>query len=472
MEESNRIIENALFNKEDFKTKIKRVYFTDLNDNINSAIAKLCSHDGFIVHGYFKHLTDDKRKEFNKYNIGVYTEHLSDRVKKSDLVIKSTGFPDNSEEIITAKEEGIPIISEYDILGRIMQIFKRSVGIIGAVGKSSVMAMILHVLFENKESPSYISGADIFDNDTNFVLNSKNYFLFEAMDNNYDILKTTPDVALLLNMDYDHTDVHDSVESKKETYRKFANIPYEKNGENGLVIYNLDDENLSSIEYNCKSITFGIENQNATYRAKDIVNKDGYYRFAIYNENDENLGTVKLEVPGKYNVYNALAAFSVCIEHGLSCDVICSSLSNFAGIRRRFEYFKRSANGASIYIDYSHHPKEIASVIKTLREMTKGYITIVFEPTSYKRLNDLYSEFVSSLALADTVILLDIHSQFESETYGLSSEDMANKMKKTFYAPSYEGAAAIAKSFAFSGDVIVVMGDGDVFMVADMMAEI
>lgn len=471
MDIKKTVIENELIKREDFVKKIKKIYFVDLSDYITSAIAKLCALDGFIVSGYCEYLGVEAKKDFQKVGISVHKDHSPDKVKKCDLVVKSTDYPLNSPEIMAAGEAGIPVVSEYKILGNAMNVFRKIAGVMGTRGKSSMISMVIHVLLENEKSPSFICGSEIYESDKNFSLQNKDFFIYELNDNSNDIFETRPDIAVFLNMEYDNTDFYDGVQTMKKTYKRFGNIPFEKAGERGLVIYNKDDVNLDSITYDGTVKTYGINNPDATYNATEVTEKNGYYKFEILNDHLESLGIIKLNVPGKHHIYNALAAFAICRELGLEDGNICSSLSSYAGVKRKFEFIGRSENGVPVYLDYAHNPKEIENTITTLRQMTEGKITVIYEPNSYRRLRDLYSSYIQALNNADMVIMLDVNSPYERETYGLSTNDMSSEMKRAFYSPSYGSASAIARSFTSGGDVILVIGEGEIYKVTEMIME-
>ena len=179
---------------------------------------------------------------------------------------------------------------------------------------------------------------------------------------------------------------------------------------------------------------------------------------------------MKLHVPGYHNIYNALATFAVCDLCDIPHEKICAYISDFAGTLRRFEY-KGNAGGASVYIDYAHHPRELDAAISTAKDMAKGKkVVVIFEPHTYSRTKDHFDEFVDVLSKADTAILVDIYAAREKNDGTVSSEMLADRIPGAWYAPSYDSAAAMARGMAEDGGIILVLGAGTVYKIGDILA--
>jgi UDP-N-acetylmuramate--alanine ligase len=301
-----------------------------------------------------------------------------------------------------------------------------------------------------------------------FRFGDGNVFVYEACEYKNSFLHTNPTISVLLNIDYDHADFFKSIEDVTKSFGEFSQLPYKNNEKNPLAILNVDDERLLDISKDLPlSVTFGIYNRDADYLAVNLVEKNGYYTFDIL-KNGLQEETIELTVPGKHNIYNALAAYAVADACGVGQEEAKDALEDFEGTKRRFEYVG-SYSGANVYIDYAHHPSEIEAVIKTARTMTKKRVIVVFEPHTYSRTKSLYEDFIRVLSEADSVILTDIYPARETDDLGMSSEKMSMDINGACYAPVYDSAVSVVRTESEKGDIILVLGAGSIYKVGKMI---
>ena len=447
----------------------QKLYFIGVGGISMSSLALACKRHGYDVSGSDR-ASSPITEKLKKEGITVYGEHRAENISGADAVVYSGAIADDNPEMVAAKENGIPTIYRADLLGYIMRSYERRIGVSGMHGKSTVTSMISHVFISCGLDPTVMSGAETKEMGGACRFGKGEDFIFEACEYKDSFLDMFPTIAVILNIDVDHTDYFSGIEQIKESFDKFAHIPFSSDAKTPAVVACGDDANAYAIASDLPyPVTFGIKNEKCDYIAKNISDDKGYYSFDVYTSSG-SCGKVKLHIPGYHNIYNALATFAVCDLCDIPHEKICSAISDFEGTLRRFEY-KGKCEGASVYIDYAHHPTELEAAISTARDIAKGKkVVAVFEPHTYSRTKDHFDEFAEVLSKADTAILVDIYAAREKNESGVSSEQLADKIPGAWYAPSYDSAAAMARGMAEDGGVILVLGAGTVYKIADILA--
>ncbi len=367
---------------------------------------------------------------------------------EASLLVYSLAVSESDEEIRIAEERGIPTVSRAEYLAFISEEYKMKVSDSDSHGKSSAVAMITKILKDARLSPSALSGAALSESCEPYIFASKDYLVFEACEYKDSFLKFSPDTAVFLNLELDHTDYFKSFD---DIGRSFLSAMKKS----GLCIVNKDDGRLYELAELSQSrvISYGIEN-DADFRAVNLKSRLGRYSFSVVR-GGEFLAEIELSVLGKFSVYNALAAFAVAFTLGVDVGIIAASLSAFRGIERRLELIAEKKNGAPVIYDYAHHPSEIKAGILALREFYHGKITVVFKPHTYTRTRDLFDGFAIALGLADKVYLSEIEGIREAEIEGVSSEKLARAIGES--AKSLDDGAII-NEINSSEDAVIIMG--------------
>lgn len=240
---------------------------------------------------------------------------------------------------------------------------------------------------------------------------------------------------------------------------------------NGVLVTNADDENCLALRKNtiAKFVTYGIKNEKANFVARNIVFDDnGFPKFDVYNNNSFYC-EIKLSVPGVHNVSNALACLALCSEYGISKYVLKDSLLKFTGANRRFELIG-SYDNITVYDDYAHHPSEILATVNALKNKKYRQSWIVFQPHTYSRTKALLDDFAKVLINFDNIIVTDIYSAREVNTYDISSKDLVDKIKElgrtAFYIPDFDSVAKHIKEYACPKDVVLTVGAGTITEIA------
>lgn len=449
--------------------KIKNLFFIGIGGISMSSLAFACKKAGYKVAGSDRDASA-MTKKLSDGKIPVYIGHDAKNIDGYDAVVYTGAIADDNPELIAAKEKDLPIIYRADLLGWLMRKFRHRIGVAGMHGKSTATSMMAHIFIAAGTDPTVMSGAETREMGGAYRTGkSRENFIFEACEYKDSFLDMFPSISVLLNIDVDHTDYFSGIEQIKASFEKFAQIPFLTGAEEPIVIACGDDEKTLDIAARSpRDVTFGIDNPNCDYLATKITEKRGFYSFEIIKDGEPE-GKVSLKVPGYHNIYNALAAFAAADVCGISCEKICSALSDFEGTLRRFEY-KGSRDGVEVYIDYAHHPREISAVISTAKKVAAGgKVIALFEPHTYSRTAEHFDAFASALSEADNVILLDIYAARETNTFGVSSAQLADAIPGACYAPSYESAASIATTFADDGDLILILGAGTIYKIADLI---
>ena len=437
----------------------KSIYFIGIGGINMSSLAHIAHKRGYRVSGSDRTETDITAR-LAKRGITVNYSHAAEHVSDFDAVVYTVAISPDNPEYLEAERRGIPCISRADFLGYIMSSYPRRIGISGTHGKSSCTSMCAETFIRAGVSPTVLSGAELSLMGGAYTVGDGDDFIFEACEYMDSFLDFYPSVAVILNIDLDHVDYFKSLEQMKRSFAKFA----EKTGTEGYTIANIDDQNVRDAlaDYVGMTISFGIDAENAIYRAVDIRCARGRYSFSI-TKRGEPLCEISLSVTGYHNIYNALACAAAADLAGLSPEDISRGLAAFRGAKRRMEY-RGALSGAELYEDYGHHPTEIRTTLEGARGLAEGgRLVCAFQPHTYSRTAALFSDFVTSLSVADRVIVSDIYAAREIDTGAVSSKMLADAIgERATYGGDVKGAADALRDELKDGDVAVIMGAGNI----------
>lgn len=374
--------------------------------------------------------------------------HDEKNVEGCDLVVYTNAVHSDNCELLHAKELGIPIIERAEYLGELSRTYGKVIAVAGCHGKSTTTAMLGSV-FSQRAATVHVGVAD------GSRVGADKYFITEACEYRESFAHLTPDIGVVLNVQYDHPDYYTTEDMLITAYKRFC-------GNCKTVIVNGDDEICRSL---CnKYITFGTS-AGCDYRAIDIHNDNGRRSFTLVGK---RRARVNLSVIGEHNVYNALGSIAAACEAGMTLTEALPGLNRFRGIPRRFER-KGIAFGKTVITDYAHHPTEIAATISSAREIFPS-VAVVFQPHTYTRTESLMDGFVSALSLADTVILAPIFSAREAPADGVTSHALCRKIvenkEKAYCFDTFTEIVEYCKGL--TEKAIIFMGAGDINKAADI----
>ena len=367
--------------------------------------------------------------------------------ERASLLVYSLAVAEDDKELRIAEERGIPTVSRAEYLAFLSSDYKTKISVSGSHGKSTTTAMISKIFCDAGRSPSVLSGAALSEGGEPYIKAGDDYLVFEACEYKDSFLKFSPDASVFLNLDFDHTDYFKSFDDIRRSF--LAAIK-----RSALCVVNKDDGELFSLAAASGSpfISYGIDS-DADFRAGNLKSEAGKYSFSVFYKGVK-ISEISLSVLGRFSVYNALAAFALSYSLGVSENIISPSLSLFPGIERRLEAIARGKNGAPVFYDYAHHPKEIESVILAVRELYRGEISVVFKAHTYSRTKDLFDGFVSALSLADRVYLSEIDAIREDAIEGVDAASLARAIGKG--ALALEDAEIVERLKSESGAIIIM----------------
>lgn len=443
----------------------KSIYFIGIGGINMSSLAHISRLRGYRVGGSDREQTT-LTERLKAEGIEIFYSHTAENMESYDAVVYTVAISPENPEYMRAIEKGIPCISRADYLGYIMLKYKNRIGVSGMHGKSTCTSMCATVFMEGAGDPTVLSGAELDAMGGAYRIGHSENFIFEACEYMDSFLDFNPSTAIILNIELDHVDYFSSIDQVCYSYSRFASIT----GEDGTVIANADDEYIPvALEgYAGKIITFGIITKSADYTAINIRYPDGFAEFDVMH-NDEFLAHVKLSVTGEHNVYNALAAFVAGHIAGLDIEKIVKGLFNFKGAKRRMEY-KGTVNGALVFDDYGHHPTEVATTLEGVAKRGAERLFCVFQPHTYTRTYTLMDDFAQSFDSVDRVFVADIYPARETDDLGISGKTLAIRIgQKAEYISGFENIASELNSMLFPGDILVVMGAGDIYKIFDCL---
>lgn len=420
-----------------------------------SSLAMLCHRAGLRVAGSDRaknHLTE----KLVSAGIPVYEGHDASHPDGFDAVVYTGAVSSDNPELVSAAERGVPIIYRAALLGDFMKSYPCRIGVAGMHGKSTTTGMIAHLLASAGKDPTVVSGAVMPEFDGAYAVGGQETFVFEACEYKNSFLDFFPTIAVILNLDLDHTDFFPDMEAIRTSFARYAAIAGESGG---VSLVNGDDENALLATQNENRILFGFS-EGCRFRAAEEREENGRWTFTAC-DGERKIGTFSLRVPGKHQIYNALAAIACGELLGLTESELKRGIETFSGVARRLEH-RGAFGGADLYLDYAHHPRELEATLKTARAMASGRVLCAFEPHTYSRTAALYPDFCRVLSEADMTVLLDVYAARETDTMGIVPQTMARDIRGGVYAPSYETAAELLKSEARPGDVLLILGAGTI----------
>lgn len=449
--------------------KDRRLFFIGIGGVSMSALAMIAKEQGYFVGGSDR-VASRNTTMLKEAGIDVFGAHAAENIEGYDAVIYNAAIGEQNPEYAAAKEKGLPLVYRSCFLSFLMRGYKHGIGVAGMHGKTTTSAMLSHLFLYAKRDPAILIGAELPELGHDFRSGGGEDFIFEACEYKDSFLSFHPSVAVVLNEEMDHPDYFKSLDQIKNSFHRYLEIP----GEGGFAVINCDDENVLESARGCSArcVTFGIRNPDADYRAADITFRDGCGQFTVLKKG-EPFCTLHLAVTGMHNVSNALACCAAADVCGIDAQTIADGLSTFTGAGRRMEfkgYLKDCPVRVPVYDDFGHHPSEVRTTLEGARRMNCRRLRCVYQPHTYSRTAELFDAFCSAFDACDEVIFADIYAAREDNTYGVSSEQLANRIPHAKYDPDFAHILAYLQKSAADGDMLVIMGAGDIAKFADSAA--
>lgn len=450
--------------------KIKKLHFVGIGGIGMSGIAEMLHNEGYIITGsdlvsteVTDHLVD--------LGIKISFEHKGEQVGDSHAVVISSAVDDENPEVIAAVNSKIPVIRRAEMLGELMRT-KFGVAIAGTHGKTTTTSIVGYTLTDGGFDPTVIVGGRVQQYGTNVKFGTGDCMVAEADEYDRSFLNLTHSMAVITCLEADHLDYYGTFEAIREAFIEFANkVPFY-----GNIFINIDDKNLVSLipELKRPVKTFGLTTQ-ASIRASDLSYVQHSSTFTVH-QNGNELGKATINLPGIFNVRNALAAIAVGLEFDMPWEKIRDALASFKGVIRRFE-IKGETGGIMVVDDYAHHPTEIEV---TLRAAKIGYgrpLVAIFQPHLYSRTNYFYREFAKALLLSDMLIVTKIYAAREKPLPGVSGEMIVSAAsdyghKNCHYIDDMRQIPQFVKDNRIDGSIVMTIGAGDIYHIGEDLLEV
>ncbi|MBE7083259.1 MAG: UDP-N-acetylmuramate--L-alanine ligase [Clostridiales bacterium] len=431
-----------------------KIHFTGIGGVSMSGLACFLSEQGLIVSG-----SDiNKNENFSKLSelgITVYSKHSASYAKNADAVVYTSAVGQSNPEIKFAKRKNIPLIKRSELLGRIMEEYKRSIAVSGSHGKTTATAMIADMLILSNMNPTVFLGGES-SSFGNYRLGEKDLIVAEACEYQRNFLDLRPDISVILNVDNDHTDCYKNEQEIVNAFKTFS--------KDTLCLINADDKHADEF-FNQSTVTFGIENR-ANFSAKNLSYNGKGYSFTVCAY-DRPVGRIKLSLIGRHNVYNALATFALSQVLNVPFLVVKDALENFGGIKRRAEYLGKIKE-VECFADYAHHPREILATLNAFRDLGEDF-AVVFQPHTYSRTKSLMVDFVKVLEKEKTIIYKTYPAREKFDREGSESvlfEKIFEKNRQAMLALNKDELEEKIGQIDDKVKKIIFLGAGDIYEIS------
>ncbi len=443
-------------------TNVKHIHMIGIGGSGMCPLAEILHSKGYILTGSDNNESSNLTRIKN-LGIKVFMGHSAENITGAELVVYSAAIGEDNPEITAARNAGIPTMERSHLLGALTRYFDNVIGVCGTHGKTTVTSMITQIHLFGKKEPTAVIGGRLPMINSNGIAGKSQTFICEACEFVDTFLQMTPDISVLLNIDNDHLDYFKTMDNLVLSFHKFLKMSKTAyiNGDDALC-----QKAAENIEANI--ITFGFSDKNDFYAENIHPGKFGFCFDVIHK--GKNLTTLCLSAPGRHNVLNALAAFSVCFNEDIETEIIKKALESFTGAGRRFE-FLGEFNGFTLADDYAHHPTEIKATLSAAKELSYKRVIAVFQPFTFSRTALLKDEFIDALSIADKVILTPIMGSREVNTYNIYSEDLAEKLPDATVVDGFQNIAEKIIETADENDIVITMGGGDIYKAAYIVKE-
>ena len=442
------------------------IHFVGIGGIGMSGIAELLINLGYKVSGSDMRMSPITRR-LQQLGGTVYEGHLKEHVLGADVVVTSSAIRPDNPEVTAARQTSVPVIPRAEMLAELMRL-KYSIAVSGAHGKTTTTSLVAAVLGGGGLDPTVVIGGKLKSVDTNALLGGGDFIIAEADESDGSFLKYSPTIAVVTNIDSEHLDYYRDLDDIKSVFLQFLDrVPFY-----GLIVLCIDDAAIQDIlpKIAKRYTTYGMTSQ-ADVTAKNISIKGMKSRFSVHHQG-KKLGDMELNLPGRHNIYNALAGIAVGIELDIPFDVMKEALETLEGVQRRFE-IKGTVKTITVIDDYGHHPTEIKSTVSALSECWPDRRkVVVFQPHRYSRTKALFDDFARSFYESDLLVILPIYAAGEQPIdhiggKALSKAVRAHGHKDVVFKNGHREALLYLTDVLSEDDVLLTLGAGDVWKVGE-----
>lgn len=441
--------------------KYQHIHFVGIGGVGMSGIAEVLLTLGYRVTG-----SDARRSEtverLERLGAKVYLGHEGTQVEGAQVVVYSSAVARDNVEVQTARQRGVPVIGRAEMLAELMRL-KYGIAIAGTHGKTTTTSMVAAVLGAGGFDPTVVVGGRVHGLGANARLGQGEFLVAEADESDGSFLKLSPTIAVVTTVDAEHLDHYADLDAIVSAFLTFVNkVPFY-----GAAVVCLDDLNLQRMipRIDKRVVTYGLE-AGADLMARRLSFAEMRSEFEVVHRG-KSLGPVTLQVPGRHNVLNALAAAAVGLDLEMPFDKIQTALASFAGVQRRFQ-IRGEAQGVLVVDDYGHHPAEIRATLAAAKAGFDRRVITVFQPHRYSRTQHLWNDFLTAFYQSDVLIVMDIYAAGEAPIEGVHARDLADGIaahghREVLYLGG-DRAAIVDYLYESTraGDLVLTLGAGDV----------
>jgi UDP-N-acetylmuramate--alanine ligase len=449
-------------------SRIKKIHFAGIGGSGMSGIAEVLHNMGFEISG--SDITENETvRRLVAQGMRIAIGHARENVGAAEALVYSSAITEDNVEVLEALKNKLPVIPRAEMLAELMRM-KFSLAVAGTHGKTTTTSMLATILTQAGLDPTYVVGGKLKVEGSGAKLGSSRYLVAEADESDGSFLKLYPTIAVVTNIENDHLEFYGRMKNLLQAFRQFADkVPFY-----GAVILNAESPNIRKILplIRKKIVTFGFS-AAADVRAVK-VKLSGFAATYQLTVQGRDLGAVRLNVGGKHNVANSLAAISAALEVGVDLETIKASLEKFSLPERRFQVLY-SSPALLVIDDYAHHPSEIKAALKTLRAGPCRRIVAVFQPHRFTRLQILMKQFATAFRAADILVVAKLYNANQKEIPGVNSQVLADHIsakgqKNVFYLDSFEAISEFLRRQLREGDGLVFLSAGNLTRLAHEFA--
>ena len=451
--------------------RMRHIHFVGIGGVGMSGIAEVLVNLGYRVSG-----SDMKRgaavERLERQGVTVFIGHQAENVTGADAVVTSSAVSDENPEVAAAREQRIPIVPRAEMLAELMR-FRFGIAVAGTHGKTTTTSLVSSLLAEGGLDPTFVIGGRLNSAGSNARLGEGEFLVAEADESDASFLYLQPMMAVVTNIDADHMSTYDGDFNRlRGTFIEFLHhLPFY-----GHAVLCIDDDEVRGLlpQISRPLRTYGTR-EEADVRAFDIEQSGLQTRFSVQLGSDEEPLRVTLNMPGRHNVLNALAAIAVARELGVEREAICRALEKFQGIGRRFQAHDgcRIADGEVMLVDdYGHHPNEVAATLAAAREGWPGRrVVLAFQPHRYSRTQEQFEDFVQVLSQADVLVLTDVYPAGEEPIPGADGRALSRAIRTRgqvdpVFINGPDELPEVLSGLLQDGDIVLTLGAGDIGAIA------
>ena len=460
------------------KHKVKRIHFVGIGGSGMSGIAEVLANQGYEVSGSDLGASATTQR-LAAQGIRVDIGHAAQNVAQADAVVVSTAVKDDNPEVRMARERRVPVVPRSQMLAELMRL-KQGIAIAGTHGKTTTTSLVASCLAEGGFDPTFFIGGRLNSAGANARLGSGEFLVAEADESDASFLFLSPVVSVVTNIDADHMETygHDFGRLKQAFVDFLHRLPFY-----GVAVLCGDDANVREIipRVSKQIVTYGIDGE-ANFRAEDIVADAGTMRFTCVRTNGSvSRLPIVLNLPGRHNVLNALAAIAVATEVGVGDTAIIKALADFRGVGRRFQRYGEVAcpGGGTFTLvdDYGHHPVEMAATLAAARGAFPGRrLVLAFQPHRYTRTRDCFEDFVKVLSGVDALLLGEVYAAGEAPIIAADGRSLVRALRvagriEPIFVEEIAAMPEAVLAAARDRDVVITMGAGSIGGVPGKLAD-